>query len=297
MTHEHDASVVRRRSFPVPMNGANGLVLSAPINGDNDLLLPIPINGDNDLLLPGNNQHRPPAQDRTHQPTANNRQLALATWILCSTTNRILHSPLCNLMFGCACAPLWAGGWRHCNVHRPNVALPRCPWCTMWLRKDAVGFMYKAGFFDSAPDQDGLAVLAMTATFYYSFQTWRKQLVGVALPWAVLLSSVASLLAGFVSCAMVGFVWGRAANYPYWFGLGNATAVEWDYGNVTGGGDSSGVSLFGSIVVGTVGGMLWSGMLLGGGVLCCRRCCGVVQEKGVKGGGGGGALCKNNAGV
>ena len=226
----------------------------------------------------------------------NSRFGLLGTWVGVSVVNRLLHSPLCNVMFGCGCAPLWAGGWRHCNVHRvPDEA--RCPWCTMWLRKDAAGWVYKGGPLDSAIDQDGLTVLAMTAAFWYSLgalerkhQLERPRLnrtedqayhalraginaeghtkAGFCRPprffLAVLLPSImVSLCAGFCSIAVVGLVWGRVSNYPYFFGIGDVAAIRWDSSNATGN-DSSGASLMGSIAIGTVGGMFWSGTILSG---------------------------------
>jgi hypothetical protein len=200
------------------------------------------------------------------QTLCQHRSVILATWIVCSMTNRIVHSPLCALMFGCGCAPLWAGGWRHCNVHRPNMSLPRCPWCTMWSRKDAIGLIYKGVIFDSAPDQDGLTVIAMTAAFWYTFQHLQRT---VGRRYAIVPSVVVSLGSGLLSCALVGLVWGSFSQYPYWFGIGNVTAVQWDSRNATGS-DSSGLSLIGSILLGTLGGMFWSCILVGIGFLSWR---------------------------
>ncbi len=48
--------------------------------------------------------------------------LALALVVTC-----VLFIDYCDLIFGCGCQSLWAGGSSSCNIHAP--APPHCPWC------------------------------------------------------------------------------------------------------------------------------------------------------------------------
>lgn len=50
---------------------------------------------------------------------------ALAVGIAALAVVLSIHS-VCNLYFDCGCAPIWAGGVAHCNIHDPG---PDCPWC------------------------------------------------------------------------------------------------------------------------------------------------------------------------
>ena len=206
-------------------------------------------------------------------------------WVLCALANRVLHSPACDLVYACGCAPLWAGGWRHCNVHRAPGSGPRCPWCVVWLQRDAWSWIYKGGPLDSAPDQDGLVILAMVAGSWLA----RGRLAArgprksggqgwwVCRGAAVVLGTVvAGSFAGFVMLAAVTLYWALGSGYPIWLGMviapgppgpGGSQNVSWnDTRNDAAGGDSSGASFAASLFIGTIGGMLWSGLLAGLGV-------------------------------
>ena len=37
----------------------------------------------------------------------------------------------CDLVYGCGCRSLWAGGGAHCNIHKTQP--PHCPWCSIGL--------------------------------------------------------------------------------------------------------------------------------------------------------------------
>jgi len=55
-----------------------------------------------------------------------NHKLGLSLLLSFSATFLLLL-PFCNLMYGCGCKPLWAGGVDSCNLHQADV--PLCPWC------------------------------------------------------------------------------------------------------------------------------------------------------------------------
>ena len=202
---------------------------------------------------------------------------AVATLLaLNAVVNRVIHSPVCARMFACGCESLWAGGWRHCNVHTRSAGHPRCPLCVLWLSKG--NWWYHP--LDSAPDQDGLPVLAMTLSSCWVLRGWlqRQQRRGCGgcgecggggggggklRSAAALLAATAaaSLAAYLLTFSAVGLAWQRWSGYPWFFPadaeVGTALLGAGGGGG-GGGGDSSGLGLLASVVVGTAGGALWA---------------------------------------
>ncbi|NKB89490.1 MAG: hypothetical protein GKS06_14835 [Acidobacteria bacterium] len=84
---------------------------------------------------------------------------------------------ICDLVFDCGCASLWAGGAEHCNIHHAEG--PRCPWC-------ANPFTAGAGAFVSvAVAQVWLAVgpLAVGLAARVALTVAALPAVGVAIGW------------------------------------------------------------------------------------------------------------------
>lgn len=52
----------------------------------------------------------------------------LVAGVLSALFTPIVYLPVCDLVFGCGCAWLFAGGAAHCNMH--NALPPHCPACT-----------------------------------------------------------------------------------------------------------------------------------------------------------------------
>ena len=177
----------------------------------------------------------------------------LATWLGCSLLNQIVHSPWCNLMFGCGCRALWNGGWRDCNVHRTDGG-PRCPWCVLWMPGNSNMRWYS--LFNTAIDQDGFPVLAMTFAALFALRN-RNEAAHPLLIFVCTLLAVA--IAYTASSSAAGFVWGRAYSYPYFFG-GNFTEVSVPVkpGNPR----VSAASLLKTIAIGVWGGCFWSAALV-----------------------------------
>jgi hypothetical protein len=158
-------------------------------------------------------------------------------------------------------------------VHRAVGSGPRCPWCFLWIDHAAQAW-YRT--FNTAPDQDGLPVLTMVATALAHLASPAKfsalappgGCCNNTFPRAALLSSLraawlaAKVAAAYVfTCACVGFVWGRARGYPYFFFGDRSVFVNTHNDYVP-----SAASLAKSLAVGTWGGMFWSAVDLA--VLC-----------------------------
>eukprot|EP00929_Paragymnodinium_shiwhaense_P062219 TRINITY_DN31062_c0_g1_i1.p1 TRINITY_DN31062_c0_g1~~TRINITY_DN31062_c0_g1_i1.p1 ORF type:complete len:228 (-),score=20.23 TRINITY_DN31062_c0_g1_i1:51-734(-) len=163
--------------------------------------------------------------------------------------NRVLHSPMCDWMFKCGCKTLWNGGWSDCNIHNMH-GNPRCPWCM-----PAFDVRLRGWFFlwrlDSTPDQDGLAVLALSLPLLL----WRRSSRGLA--WLPVIAALC--LAAFVcSELIVGAAYTIIYEYPFfvlWPQPGHseykapADAVRLD---------SSGLGLLPSLLLGSLGGWVWA---------------------------------------
>ena len=65
--------------------------------------------------------------------------IALAGFVVTS----LFFINLCNLIFACGCASLWAGADAHCNIH--NAAAPHCPVCSHGVLGYTVVFLAIAG--------------------------------------------------------------------------------------------------------------------------------------------------------
>ena len=119
--------------------------------------------------------------------------------------------------------------------------------------------------FNTAPDQDGLPVLAMTlaAIAVLAQHDKRKGIV----EWMVTLGTAAAAVgvAYVCTCTVVGFVWGRAANYPYFFGIGSDVSVPPKPGNPI----PSPSTLAKTFAMGIWGGMFWSATI---GILVAAVC-------------------------
>merc|ERR1719483_1359251 len=166
--------------------------------------------------------------------------------------NRITHSSLCNLMFGCRCLAPWNGGWIFCNVHEKSG--PRCPWC----------LIFESGFypvvFDTSADQDGLPI-------FISFIVLKLTSSCLSMPvWA---SILLSMFSHFCAYAMVGIIYKYFYSYPYFFWPRPQDDDTFQFTKLTR--DSSGLPVLSSIIVGTFGGILWTVVYIALFLLCLRR--------------------------
>eukprot|EP00462_Mataza_sp_D1_P012663 CAMPEP_0175165814 /NCGR_PEP_ID=MMETSP0087-20121206/27316_1 /TAXON_ID=136419 /ORGANISM="Unknown Unknown, Strain D1" /LENGTH=216 /DNA_ID=CAMNT_0016455275 /DNA_START=33 /DNA_END=683 /DNA_ORIENTATION=- len=184
-----------------------------------------------------------------------------------SFLNQIVHSPFCALMFGCQCRSLWRGGWDDCNVHREIGSGPRCPWCFLWIDHDAQKW-YR--LFNTAPDQDGLPVLAMSVTALTllikanrpratRFLCCLAKPASTAAAAATLAANcvLGAGLAYFISASAVGFVWGRAKGYPFFFFGDSSVKVNTHNQKIP-----TALQLWTTLSIGTWGGVFWSFVVL-----------------------------------
>ncbi len=112
-----------------------------------------------------------------------------ATVVVAWALGAVLLLPFCNVLFRCGCTWSWAGGTRHCNIHRRNV--PHCPWCSYG---DAAGVALYAVL---GATQLGAAALA-----------WRARR-----RWPLMLTAA---MGGYVVMgALVALGWGWVAAYPW----------------------------------------------------------------------------------
>ena len=166
------------------------------------------------------------------------RAAYLATvWLGSSVVNRLIHSPFCSLMATSSLLRdrlLRAAKLR--DLPPANAAQP----LLLPARRRRWACHYR--------DCGGRCVA-------------RCAVVGLA-------SIVAALAAYATSASFVGFIWGRASAYPYFFSRDRsnnssmATAAKRaGSGGHSSGGDSSGLDLLASIAIGTAGGLMWSLLL------------------------------------
>jgi len=173
--------------------------------------------------------------------------------VLCSAAlvNRVAHSPVCNWMFACGCRSLWQGGWSSCNVH--SHSNHRCPWCLPWLSPVTAGWFH-LWRLDSSFDQAAKPAPALRHCDSQGAPSARPRA-----RWAYLLMELS-----------VGFVYALLFAYPDFVlyrpplcqegakagrprcrtPLAPAPTVPL--------GDSSGLDLIPSVLLGSLGATLWA---------------------------------------
>jgi hypothetical protein len=140
----------------------------------------------------------------------------VVVFVFVNAVNWTFHNKYCNFLLVCGCTWNWAGSWDQCNIHDPDPAVPKCPWCA------ASGWsIYLTEY----------AVMLSMAITYYLIAYWRVwlSLFRCASPLSQVsgcsphLPSVGNLIARvvgpFAAFGISGFVVGLAfylaTDYPY----------------------------------------------------------------------------------